>query len=45
MKLQNLTLIVIVIICVGLLPHAQSVTPPPDGGYAGATQQKARTPF
>jgi hypothetical protein len=35
MKLQNLTVILIVIICFGLLPQAQSVNPPPDGGYAG----------
>jgi hypothetical protein len=35
MKLQNLTLILIVIICFGLLPKAHSVSPQPDGGYAG----------
>jgi trimeric autotransporter adhesin len=33
MKLQNLTYILIGIVCFGLLPAAQAVSPPPDGGY------------
>ena len=33
MKLQNLTHILIGIVCIGLLPIAQAVVPPPDGGY------------
>ena len=33
MKLQNLIHIVIWIVCIGLLPRAQAVVPPPDGGY------------
>jgi hypothetical protein len=35
MKLQNLIHIVIGIVCIGLLPRAQAVVPPPDGGYPG----------
>ena len=34
-KLQNLIHIVIGIVCIGLLPRAQAVVPPPDGGYPG----------
>jgi Chaperone of endosialidase len=33
MKLQNLTYILMGIVCFGLLPAAQAVSPPPDGGY------------
>ena len=33
MKLQNLTHILIGILCIGLLPRSQAVVPPPDGGY------------
>jgi Chaperone of endosialidase len=33
MKPQNLILILILIGCFGLLPKAQAVNPPPDGGY------------
>jgi elongation factor P hydroxylase len=33
MKLQNLIHILIGIVCIGLLPGAQAVVPPPDGGY------------
>ena len=33
MKLQNLTHILIGIVCFGLLPGAQAVSPPPDGFY------------
>jgi Chaperone of endosialidase len=35
MKLQNLTHILITLVCMGLLPQAQAVTPAPDGGYPG----------
>ena len=35
MKLQNLIHVVIGIICIGLLPAAQAVSPAPDGGYPG----------
>jgi Chaperone of endosialidase len=37
MKLQNLTHILIGIICVGLFPNAQALVPPPDGGYPNFT--------
>src|SRR4029077_1264032 len=37
MKLQNLTHILIGILCIGLLPRAQAVVPAPDGGYPGFT--------
>jgi hypothetical protein len=33
MKLQNLTHMLMGILCIGLLPRAQAVVPPPDGGY------------
>ena len=35
MKPQNLIHILIAIVCVGLLPKAHAVNPPPDGGYPG----------
>ena len=35
MKLQNLIHILIGTLCIGLLPGAQAVVPPPDGGYPG----------
>ncbi len=35
MKLQNLVHILIGIVCIGLLPKTQAVSPPPDGGYPG----------
>jgi len=35
MKLQNLIHILMGIVCIGLLPYAQAVVPPPDGGYPG----------
>ncbi len=35
MKLQNLIHVLIGIVCIGLLPGAQAVVPPPDGGYPG----------
>ena len=35
MKLQNLIHILIGIVCIGLLPGAQAVSPAPDGGYPG----------
>ena len=37
MKLQNLTHILIGIVCIGLLARAQAVVPPPDGGYPNFT--------
>jgi len=36
MKLQNLIHVLIGILCIGLLPRAQAVVPPPDGGYPGS---------
>jgi hypothetical protein len=36
MKLQNIIHILIGIVCIGLLPTAQAVSPPPDGAYSGA---------
>src|SRR5213080_4999451 len=35
MKLQTLIHILIGIVCIGLLPKTQAVSPPPDGGYPG----------
>jgi hypothetical protein len=35
MKLQNLIHMLIGIVCVGLLPTTQAVSPAPDGGYPG----------
>jgi trimeric autotransporter adhesin len=35
MKSQSLIPILILIACLGLLPNAQAVNPPPDGGYPG----------
>ena len=37
MKLQNLIHILMGIICIGLLPKAQAVSPPPPGGYPNFT--------
>ena len=37
MKRQNLIHILIGILCIGLLPRAQAVVPPPDGGYPNFT--------
>jgi hypothetical protein len=37
MKLQNLIHIVIGIVCIGLLPKVQALSPAPDGGYPGFT--------
>ena len=37
MKLQNLIHILMGIVCIGLLPRAQGVVPPPDGGYPNFT--------
>src|SRR5438552_9332638 len=37
MKLQNLTHVLIGILCIGLLPRAQAVVPAPDGGYPNFT--------
>ena len=38
-------LITLALLCFGLLPKAQAVVPPPDGGYPGSTRRKGRTPF
>jgi trimeric autotransporter adhesin len=35
MKLENLIPILIGTVCIALLPKAQAVSPPPDGGYVG----------
>src|SRR6266581_9705947 len=35
MKLQNVVQISILIVCLGLLPKLQAVSPAPDGGYPG----------
>ena len=35
MKLQKLVHILIPIACIGLLPQAPAISPPPDGGYPG----------
>src|SRR6266550_2000813 len=35
MKLQNLIHILIGIVCIGLFPNAQALSPAPDGGYPG----------
>ena len=35
MKPQNLIHILTGFVCIGLLPQAQAVNPPPDGGYPG----------
>ena len=37
MKIQSLIHILIGILCIGLLPRAQAVVPPPDGGYPNFT--------
>jgi Chaperone of endosialidase len=37
MKLQNLTHILIGILCIGLLARVEAVVPPPDGGYPNFT--------
>jgi uncharacterized coiled-coil protein SlyX len=37
MKLQNLIHILMWIVCIGLLPRAQAVSPPPPGGYPNFT--------
>jgi hypothetical protein len=42
MKLQNLILILILIVCIGLLPKAQAIFPPPDGDYPGGNTAEGR---
>ena len=37
MKPQNLIQILILIVCLGLLPKTQAVSPPPDGCYPAFT--------
>ena len=47
MKLQNLIHIVMGIVCIGLLPGAQAVVPPPDGANAAEGQNRvlSASPF
>ncbi len=42
MKLQNLILILILIVCVGVLPKAQAIFPPPDGDYPGGNTAEGK---
>ena len=37
MKLRNLIHILIGIVCIGLLPKAQAISPAPDGGYPASS--------
>jgi hypothetical protein len=43
MKHQNLTHILIGIVCIGILPQAQAVSPPPDGGYSGGNTAEGQS--
>jgi len=43
MKLQSLIHILIGIVCIGLLPNAQAVSPAPDGGYPGGNTAEGQT--
>jgi len=43
MKLQNLIHTLIGIVCIGLLPQAQAVSPPPDGGYPGGNTAEGQS--
>src|SRR6478735_5265259 len=43
MKLQNLIHILMGIVCIGLLPYAQAVVPPPDGGYPGGNTAEGQS--
>jgi len=43
MKLQSLIHFVIGIVCIGLLPGAQALVPPPDGGYPGGNTAKGQS--
>src|SRR6266487_4231563 len=43
MKLQNLIHILIGIVCIGLLPRAQAVSPAPDGGYPGGNTAEGQS--
>ena len=38
-------LITLALLCFGLLPRAQAVVPPPDGGYPGFTTAEGQMPF
>ena len=42
MKLQNLILILILIVRVGVLPKAQAIFPPPDGDYPGGNTAEGK---
>jgi len=43
MKLQNLIHILIGIVCFGLLPKAQALSPAPDGGYPGGNTAEGQS--
>ena len=45
MKLQNLILILILVVCVGLFPKAQAIFPPPDGDYPGGNTAEGKRLF
>ena len=38
-------LITLALLCFGLLPRAQAVVPPPDGGYPGFNTARDKRPF
>ncbi len=43
MKLQNLIHLLIGIVCIGLLPKSQAVSPAPDGGYPGGNTAEGQS--
>ena len=43
MKLQNLIHILIGIVCIGLLPKSQALSPAPDGGYPGGNTAEGQS--
>jgi uncharacterized coiled-coil protein SlyX len=45
MKLQNLIHILIGIVCIGVFPNAQAVSPAPDGGYPGQNTAEGQNAF
>jgi len=45
MKLQNLIRILMGIVCIGLLPRAQAVSPPPPGVIPTSPLLRGTTPF
>src|SRR4029077_8417462 len=36
-------LIIVSVVCIGLLPEAQAVSPPPDGGYPGGNTAEGQS--